>query len=167
MSGDVEEKWKDVVGYEGLYEVSNTGEVRRNGRKLKPALSCGYKVVNLSKNGKERTYLVHRLVATAFVPNLNGDNCVNHIDEQPLNNNASNLEWCSVAYNNRYGTKPARIRKKLSKPVVSKIIKTGEEETWESAEAAARELVGYSTANICEALHGKRKTAFKRTWRYL
>lgn len=167
MSGGSEEIWKDVVGYESLYEVSNTGKVKRNGKELKQAVSKGYKIVNLSKNGKERSYLVHRLVATAFIPNINGYKCVNHIDEQKCNNNATNLEWCSIAYNNRYGTKSTRISKKLSKPVVAKIIKTGEEETWESAEAAAKALGGYSTANISEALKGKRKTAFKRTWRYL
>lgn len=167
MSGGIEETWKDVAGYEGLYEVSNTGKVRRRGKELKPAVCKGYKMVNLSKNGKERSYLVHRLVAIAFVPNLNGEKCVNHMDEQTLNNNATNLEWCSIAYNNRYGTRPTRIRDKLSRPVVATIVETGEEETWESAEAATKALGGYSTANISEALRGKRKTAFKRTWRYL
>ena len=58
----------------------------------------------LYKNGKKKTYLVHRLVAIAFLPNPNNLPIINHKDENPSNNNVNNLEWCTVAYNNTYGT---------------------------------------------------------------
>nr|MBQ4455310.1 HNH endonuclease [Clostridia bacterium] len=168
MSGGREECWKQIAGYEGLYEVSNTGKVRRNGVELKPAVaSHGYYMVNLSKDGKEKSYTIHRLVAEAFISNPEGLPCVNHKDEQKLNNDVSNLEWCTVCYNNRYGTKSRRIREKLSKPIVATVVATGEKEIWESAETASKALGGYSNSNIYYALKGKRKTVFKRTWEYL
>lgn len=113
--------WRDIPGYEGLYQVSNTGQVRslnykRTGQTkiLKPAAaSNGYKTIRLCKNGKCETYTVHRLVAQAFIPNPNNLPCVNHKDENKTNNVAWNLEWCSYSYNNIYGTKIERHRKAM------------------------------------------------------
>lgn len=100
-------KWKDVPGYEGLYQVSNFGEVRslfyrgkENVRVLKPAANKkGYLHVVLSKDGKTYTAQVHRLVAIAFIPNPNKLPVVNHIDWNKQNNRVDNLEWCTVKYN--------------------------------------------------------------------
>ena len=76
----------------------------------------GYMKVNLTKHDQKRTFKVHRLVAIHFLDNPNNLPCVNHKDENKLNNNVDNLEWCTKAYNNSYGTKAKRqseTRKKL------------------------------------------------------
>ena len=121
-----EEIWKDILGYEGLYQVSSFGRVRSldryveysNGRihlhkgKVLSLLKgeYGYIQVSLYYNRKMYKKYVHRLVAEAFL--LNPDNLpeVNHIDEDKSNNSVDNLEWCTAKYNNNYGT--ARIRAK-------------------------------------------------------
>lgn len=103
--------WKDIPGYEGKYQVSNTGEVRSlnyNGTRKSKVLKQGtdkdgYKRVHLYKNGKNKNYLVHRLVAQAFLPNPNNYPIINHKDENPSNNYYKNLEWCTYEYNNNYG----------------------------------------------------------------
>ena len=106
--------WKDIPDYEGLYQVSNFGEVKslpkiRNvfssnyiakERILKPALNdSGYKIVVLTKNKKSKSLRVHRLVALAFIPNLENKPQVNHKDGNKLNNHIDNLEWCTNSEN--------------------------------------------------------------------
>lgn len=116
----MEEIWKDIKGYEGLYEISNYGRVRSHRewkrdnlagkRILNPTISgTGYQQVTLYRNQKDRhKFLVHRLVAQAFIENPNNYAAVNHKDENQQNNRVDNLEWCTISYNNAYGT--ARIR---------------------------------------------------------
>lgn len=100
------EEWKDVAGSDGLYQVSNTGIVRKsNGKVLNAEICKGYKRVNLVINGKRKHFFVHRLVATAFVQNPNGYPQINHKDENPLNNRYDNLEWCDAKYNLNYGNR--------------------------------------------------------------
>lgn len=96
--------WKPVEGYEGLYEVSDQGEVRRiGGSLLKPQNeSHGYASVSLSKNGKRVSKKIHRLVANAFVPNPDGCKVINHIDGNKKHNPASNLEWTTSSANNQH-----------------------------------------------------------------
>lgn len=119
------EEWRPVVGYEGLYEVSNTGQVRSldrydiNGRFLRgktlKLLECtnGYLMIKLHKNGIIKNILVHRLVAEAFIPVVEGLSEVNHKDEDKKNNSVDNLEWCSKKYNNNYGTKIERQKRTM------------------------------------------------------
>ena len=112
------EIWRDIEGYEGLYQVSNLGRVRslnynRTGKVQNMKLGTypnGYKMVDLKKNKKRKAHLVHRLVAKAFIPNPNPDQLceVNHKDEDKANNTVDNLEWCSHIYNQYYGTKRER-----------------------------------------------------------
>lgn len=117
-----------MVGYEGKYEVSNLGRVRslnylRTGKAklLKQQLDKhGYKRVGLYEDGKAKSLLVHRLVAMAFLPNPNNLPMVNHKDENKTNNNVSNLEWCTVSYNNNYGTRNERVGKKTRKQMTGK-----------------------------------------------
>lgn len=113
------EMWKDIKGYEGLYQVSNKGRVKsltrrvrnKNGTSLMRGKirtpNCrrdGYLQVGLSAKNKVIKHLIHRLVAEAFIPNPDNLPQVNHIDEDKTNNNVDNLEWCTHKYNSTYGT---------------------------------------------------------------
>ena len=114
------EEWRDIPGYEGLYQVSNLGRVkslekidaRGWHRKEKILVQIdnmhGYYQLMLYKNKNKKKISVHRLVALAFIPNPNNYPCVNHKDENKHNNNADNLEWCTHKYNNNYGTTQER-----------------------------------------------------------
>lgn len=95
------EVWKKVVGYENLYEVSDQGRVRSITRQivLSPSKSGRYDSVNLSLKRKQATFTVHRLVATAFIHNPMSKPQVNHIDNDPKNNKAENLEWVTISEN--------------------------------------------------------------------
>ena len=100
------EEWKNVIGYEGLYEVSNKGNVRNVRRNTLLKLSktnYGYIQVHLYKNGIRTGLRVHRLVAQAFIPNPDNLPEVNHLDEDKTNNRVDNLEWCTAKYNVNYG----------------------------------------------------------------
>ena len=112
--------WKDIEGYEGLYQVSDKGEVRsldrverskgdsvrvRKGRVKKLNINQdGYYKVTLWKDNRSKTFVVHRLVANAFIPNPNNLPVVNHKDGEKTNNNVSNLEWCTVQENALHAT---------------------------------------------------------------
>lgn len=118
------EQWRPVIGYDGLYEVSNFGRLRSLSRDItnrwgkithieerilsQATTVYGYKQVNLCKEGKIKSLKVHRLVAEAFIPNPNTLPCINHKDEVKTNNNVSNLEWCTWEYNTMYGTRVER-----------------------------------------------------------
>jgi hypothetical protein len=99
--------WKDVVGYEGIYQVSETGLIYSIGSNKVISTKTNnrqYVQVHLHKDGKCSMKLVHRLVAEAFVANEKALPQVNHKDENKNNNHYSNLEWCTNIYNRRYGT---------------------------------------------------------------
>ena len=116
----IEEIWRPVVGYEGLYEVSNLGRVRsvdryyyrlHKGKVLSLSKNAnGYLKVVLSCNGKCKTIKVHRIVAEAFLPNPDNLPQVNHKDEDKTNNSVDNLEWCNAKYNLSYGTRKDKVR---------------------------------------------------------
>ena len=91
------EVWKDVKNYEGLYQISNLGNVKRisSGKRLKPYNRKGYIRVALSKDDTTKHIDIHRLVAQAFIPNPENKPEVNHIDGDKSNNEVSNLEWCT------------------------------------------------------------------------
>lgn len=117
-----EEIWKDILGYEGLYQVSSFGRVRGldrydsmnrfwKGRILKSQTGTGgYLFVQLCLNGKVKAYSVHRLVAETFIHNPDNLPQVNHLDEDKTNNRVENLEFCDSKYNVNYGTRIERIR---------------------------------------------------------
>lgn len=110
------EEWRPVQGYEGIYEVSDAGRIRNvSGRVLKPQLQNGYYYIGLAKDGKVKRYRLHRLVALSFVPNPGSLPLINHKDECKTNNRAENLEWCTASYNLKYGDIKKRRRKTLAK----------------------------------------------------
>lgn len=105
---------RTINGYEN-YKISDSGEVfnTKTNKQLKQQEKKGYMNVSLFKKGKKKNELVHRLVAKAFIPNPYNYPQINHKDENPKNNNASNLEWCTAKYNANYGTHGEKIRKRM------------------------------------------------------
>ena len=117
------EEWRDIEGYEGIYQVSNEGRVKslnfhRQGYVRILTLNTnakGYKRVGLSNgNGIITLHLVHRLVAKAFILNPNNYPIINHKDENPANNKVENLEWCGYQYNNTYNNRHLKCASKIS-----------------------------------------------------
>ena len=120
------EIWKDIQGYEGIYQVSSYGRVKsfkKNKVKiLKPQMHYkGYKFVTLHKNGIGEKCKVHRLVAKAFIPNPNNYPVVNHKDENKSNNNVENLEWCSDEKQQREAFRLG-LKKKVGKYLSNELI---------------------------------------------
>ena len=167
----MEEIWKDKKYYEGRYQVSNCGRVKSLKRKnvlkekiLKPYVDKdGYLTVML--NNPRKTFLVHRLVAEAFIPNPDNLPCVNHKDENKQNNVVINLEWCDVKYNNEYNNGQKRRAIKRLKPILQYTLDGEFVREWESAKQAEKEG-GFSSAHICDVLKGKRKTHKGFRWSY-
>ena len=103
------EIYKDVIGYEGLYKVSNYGNIKSykvnpDGKLMSPTTDKdGYKQIGIRDiNYKRKYYRIHRLVAYAFIDNPNNYKFINHKDNNPANNNCDNLEWCTIEHNNKY-----------------------------------------------------------------
>ena len=163
------EEVKKVPGYP--FFVSSMGTVYNQvGRPYKLHISNkGYWGFTTRINGKCIRFLAHRLVAMAFLENPNDYPCVNHKDENPLNNNVDNLEWCTHKYNSNYGTAISRTREKqLNDPAKSKQvlrINGNEIVKYPSAKQAEREL-HINNANIIACCLGKRKSAGGFRWGY-
>lgn len=180
----VNEIWKPVKGYEGLYEVSSHGRVRslgrtvicrKGGERLFPPkemvfnIAQGYLYLTLrdrDKNG--RKHKVHRLVAEAFIPNPDNLPCINHKDEDKLNNNVDNLEWCTVKYNTNYGTSLQRgTEKRIEKygrPVVKYTLDGVPLKEYRCMVEACNE--GYSNARIIKCCNHKATSTRGVTFRY-
>lgn len=164
------EEWRDIEGYEGLYQISNLGRVKslgntmlRKEKILKPNKhNCGYYRVELSKNNKQKWYYIHRLVAQAFIPNPDDLLFINHKDEDKTNNAVGNLEYCTARYNCNYGTHNERIAKALSKKVLC--VETGV--IYQSTQEIQRKI-GLPQSNICLCCNGKQKTCGGYHWKYI
>ena len=179
---DIKEEWKSIKGYEGLYEVSNYGNVRSldryasNGRKIilysgkvlsKNLGTNGYHSVQLSKDNQVNRKMIHRLVAEAFIPNPDELSQVNHIDENKLNNHVSNLEWCTAKYNTNYGGAIKRSsEKRKGKPLKSKWVKIMCVETGEVFDSVlmASRITNTNKSAISMVLNGKRNKAGGSSW---
>ena len=166
--------WKNIKGYEGLYQVSDEGEVRslnyRGNGEIQVLRSAnnnyGYPTVVLVKNGKHKTHTVHRLVASAFLSNPENLPYINHKDENRTNNTVSNLEWCTPTYNNTYGSRIEKFIKSKSKPIRQFTLDGEVVKDWESATQIAK-ITGYNQGNIISVCNEKRKTANNYIWKYI
>ena len=186
----MEEIWKDIEGYEGIYQVSNLGRVRsldrivpalcrqtgtivdyhRKGRILKQRkVFGGYMAVGFEVRGENvhKGHFVHRLVARAFVPGYREGFDVNHKDEDKTNNRADNLEWCDRQYNINYGTGKWRRKKYNARPVEQLTTDGKVIARYDNASQAAS-AVGCDPSTINAVCRGKPhcNTAKGYRWRY-
>ena len=165
----MQEIWKDIKGYEGKYQISNLGNVKSffKGKEhlLKSYSTRGYLSIGLWDGQKRQTVLIHRLVALAFIPNPNGYKEINHKDENKLNNNVDNLEWCTREYNMAYGS--ARLRQGISRgnPVKQLAMDNIVIARYSSANIASI-LTNIDPSSIIKCCQGKRKYAGGYAWQY-
>ena len=176
------EEWRDVVGYEGLYQVSSEGRVKSLERKarhwrggeriqkeriLKPDVSKdGYLRAALYAGGKRKWFRVHRLVCEAFHENPDNKPQVNHINEDKTDNRACNLEWCTAKENCNHGSRNIRRAETQSKPVGQYTLGGELVKIWPSAREAKRQA-GFSHGYICKTANGKYKQAYGFIWKYV
>ena len=174
------ENWKPIEGFEGLYEISDWGRVRSvdhyvnyksngkrlvKGRILKLCFEGRYLFVCLSKCNKKQNFLIHRLVAKAFIPNPDNLPEVNHKTECKCFNHFSALEWCDRIYNTRYGNGIELRASKLSK-TINQYTKTGVFiRQWPSQAEIQRQL-GFRQSCISDCCCGKQPTAFGYIWKF-
>ena len=181
------EIWKDIQGYEGIYQVSNYGRIKSLGRyyfsgmynaikkyqnenirKIEKTRD-GYIMVALCKDGKIKKYLVHRLVAEHFIDNQDNLPQINHIDENKQNNYYKNLEWCSNKYNINYGMRNEKARKSMTKIKGRKVnqydLKNNFIKQYSSINGASKQF-NRKGSNIRNCCIGKQKTAYGFKWKY-
>ncbi|KEH91629.1 HNH endonuclease domain protein (plasmid) [Clostridium botulinum C/D str. BKT12695] len=180
----MKEIWKDIYGYENVYQVSNLGNVRSldryifckdgskrfcKGKKLKSRSDKdGYQTTELNKSGKRKFCHIHRLVAMMFIPNDDPINKtqVNHKKEfEKWNNCVTNLEWCTAKENTNYGTRTQRMAKAQSKKVYQYTLDKTFVRLWDSIIQIESEL-GFNHSNISYCCNGKRKTHKRYIWSY-
>lgn len=182
---NTQEEWKDIKGYEGLYQVSNLGNVKslkRNVKTRHPGKTYvieekirkvtynrgGYALIVLSKCGKNKTCLVHRLVAEAFVSNPDPENfvLVNHKDENKRNNKSDNLEWCTTTYNNTY--RNIHLRRNfdsINRKIIQYDLDMNEIKRWKSV-AEASDFYKIANTNIIKCCKSERSHCAGFKWRY-
>lgn len=160
------EEWRDIEGYEGMYQVSNFGRVKSlkgEEKVLSDFLTdSGYLQIILHKEGKRKRFFVHRLVAESFIRNPNFLPYVNHKDENGKNNRWDNLEWCTALYNTNYGTAIKRRSRKRKKKVAQCDLQGSVIKIWESAADCVDE--GFSNKAISKCCTGQKKTYKGYKW---
>lgn len=177
LLGGIMEEWRDIQGYEGMYQVSNEGRVRSmdrtirtstgdrfyKGRIISGRVTNGYIYFDLYVMGKRKEARANRLVAEAFIPNPNNLPEVNHIDENPSNNKVENLEWVTHKQNMNHGTCQERRARKQSKRV--QMISNGVVINEFCSMREAQRVTGIGCGNISHCCQGKRKYAEGYQWR--
>lgn len=161
--------WNNVPGYEGKYQISNTGKVRGRFGELKPQKSWdGYLYVKLCDGAIQKRIKIHRLVALAFIPNPQNFPEINHKDEIKTNNCVDNLEWCNRRYNNNYGNRNLLAGNAISKANRRMVycykngIMVG---AYESVKTAG-EMLNIDPTAISRCALNKRKSAGGFNWSY-
>lgn len=185
----MEEIWKDIKGYEGLYKVSNLGRIKRilfvnniivkkQDKILKNQKhSAGYNIITLTKNSQQKICLIHRLVAEAFLEKIDGKTYINHKDGNKSNNSVDNLEWCTQKENMQHAVKhnlihyskvekgaknPRALKIKMIDKDTNKIVKTFD------SIVDARDFFGKkSSGGIVHCLKGRIKTIYGYKWEYV
>lgn len=170
------EIWKDIVGYEGKYQISNYARVKSLKRKrpgdgyilkerlLKPGLmKVGYYSVALWKNCKQKTFHIHRLVAKYFIPNPKGKREVNHIDGNKTNNLLSNLEWVTPKENCRHAQKTGLVKNR--KPVIQLNLDGSFVKRWDCVMDCERADISNNSL-IVRVLKKRGKTSGGFRWKY-
>lgn len=151
------------------YEINTKGQVRNSNKHIlsQSISNAGYYRVHLCKNGKAKWYAVHKLVAETFIPNPLHLPEVNHKDENKLNNDVSNLEWCSNNYNKNYGTRNKRISKTQTNNNLSQLVKCVETNVIYPSIMEAQRQTGIFNTAIGKVCKGERKTAGHYHWVYI
>ena len=171
----MEEIWRDIEGYEGLYQVSNLGRVKSNYNKnrktiLKNRVNRGrYFTVLLYKNKRSKNFSVHRLVALTFIPNPENKTQVNHIDGNKLNNRAKNLEWVTASENQIHAYATGLQPKPEDRDKGRKKVKCLENKIIFKSLREAGLYMGNkeATSYISKACNGKLKTAYGYHWEFV
>lgn len=178
---DIKKEWKEIKGYEGKYIISNHGEIislpryKQNNSKqqyVEPKEISkyinkinGYVYVYLCNDGKEKNIRLHRLVAETFIPNPNNKTQINHKDGNKLNNNVSNLEWCTASENLMHAYKLGLANNNNQKKKVAQYSLDNEFiKEFDSLTEASKES-GISLTKISECVNGKRKRKDKYIWK--
>lgn len=176
------EVWKDVIGYEGFYQVSNKGNVkslswRNTGtvRNLTPKVTNrGYSHVHLYSDGIPKSHTIHRLVALHFIKNPLNYPVINHKDENPSNNHAENLEWCDQSYNTLYSMSKCRGRAvsrnrgvpyKQTPKIEQRTLSGDLVRVWVSF-VAIKHSINRNESSIRDCCNGKRRQAYGFKWAY-
>lgn len=173
----MEEQWRDVVGFEGIYKVSNLGRLYKlsNGNRPSQFMSLntydkdGYIKTALRKNGQRHYLRVHRLVAEAFIPNNEECPVVNHINGIKDDNRLENLEWCSISYNTQHAfDKLGRVGHNGNTNLSVEMLDNSTLRSIRTFESIleASEFVGVSSSAICQALKSENRTSAVYKWRY-
>ena len=173
MSNTEIEIWKDIENYPN-YMVSNLGRIKslnynKTGKEKILKLSIddfGYCRVRLYEKPKSKFYYVHKLVASAFIPNLENKPYIDHIDTNPQNNNISNLRWVTQKENCNNPVSLEKYRKCKSKPLIQLSISNDIIKIHNSIRQVQREL-GFSSGSICDCCNKKNRSAYNYKWVYL
>ena len=174
----MQEVWKDIKGYEGLYQVSNLGNIKSSSssQNLNPSLhSGGYLKIELYKNGKGKYFYVHRIVAEAFIRNQEAKAQVNHIDGNKKHNSVDNLEWATPSENISHAFKIGLLQSPMKgkygnlNPLSKKIDQYSVEgkfiNTWDSISDVVRHF-DCARTSIYRCLRGETKTSMGYVWKY-
>lgn len=184
MTSALQEEWRDIPGYEGLYQVSNLGRVKSSERRVwggcsyytkkekvlkNSVMKIGYCRVSLSKDARQEQFYVHRLVAEAFIPNPDNLNEVDHIDANQQNNVVSNLRWVTHYENMRHSAELGRAHDgsyNLVHGANKKAVVRSDGRLYESVACAARDL-GYKTnLMVTDVLKGRRRECRGYSFKY-
>ena len=181
FGGFMQEIWKDIEGYEGLYQVSNLGKIRSfikcNAHPNVPRIikaykhNSGYLRVDLTRDKNTQQYLLHRLVADAFIPKQESKPCINHIDGNKQNNAADNLEWVTYSENQQHAFSTGLKHPKYGKEhhnhsIVNQYTLSGEFIKQWFGFGEIERVLKFSGSNIHACCKGRQKTSYGYIWRY-